>query len=158
MLTTLTWHFLCLPGVGYQSICGHLNNRPLKYSPHKPQHFTISTCSTEIYLFIACLCGSTCGSDPPHRFSGAGDVTKRCFERSATEKVLHLDAWRSSQGGMNVWAKDSTGLCWSKRVLWQAVTVTRHGIVMKWEQVSAWTLCSLQSICKNFWLCFALKQ
>lgn len=49
-LTKLTWHFLCLLGLGYQSICNHLNSRPLKYSLPKPQHFTAPTGSTKIYL------------------------------------------------------------------------------------------------------------
>ena len=157
MLTKLTWHFFCLLGVGYQSICSHLNIRPLKYSPPKPQHFTIPTGSIEMYLLHAYAWLSVALIHP----TGSqllGMRPSAALSEAQLRKFFTSVPGVRGQGGTNSWAKESTGLCWSRRFLWQAVTVTRHCIVMKCKWVSAWTLCSLQSICKNFWQCFALKQ
>lgn len=132
MLTKLTWHFLCLLGVGYQSICNHLNNRPLKYSPPKPQHFMIPTGSTEIYLLHA-YAAQPVALIHPTGSQLLGVWPSAALSEAQLRKFFTSVPGVQGQGGTNSWAKESTGLCWSKRALWQAVTVTRHGIVMKCE-------------------------
>jgi len=104
MLAKLTRHFLCRLGLGYHSICSHLNNRHLKCSPPRSQHFTIPTDSTEIYL-------SHAYAAPPVALIHPIGSQLLVMWPSAASSEAQLRKFFTSvpgvwgQGGTNGWAK-----------------------------------------------------